>query len=519
MNYILKKFDYFVQALENPKISIVNYFLSFLFIIMLRNFAEVFSDDTEIFNIRFGHYSFAYIFFIMYLVPFFHIFTKESAEKIFKVILPCFTILLLVPFIDMLLTKGKGMDIAYMLPETHDHIFMRYLTYFGSFPGLGITPGIKIEVGIVVLASFFYILLKSKSYLKSILGALALYSSFFWLGASPFLLKWSLEFFGIKYEYSDNLLYNYYILLFFIFGMITFYIYDKKLFKAIMKDARYLRFLHFFLMFVLGVVVGSKYGNFSYDNISIFYYLYVPICIFFAGLYSIVINNIEDLDIDKISNPERPLVARSIDLVVYKRLGWLFLFVSLFYAASIGFQVFFFIFLCIGNYYLYSAKPYRLKRIPLFSKFMIAFTSLLFMMLGFIMVCYNLRFFPVEFIYFILLGLSLAINFIDLKDYEGDLANNIKTIPTMLGLQKAKYLISFFVFGGYASVYFLLNRFVNLPWDIFLPFLLFPILITWFIFRKPYKEKYVFSLYLISIIGFIAFIHYFFPTAGYEFLP
>ena len=92
---------------------------------------------------------------------------------------------------------------------------------------------------------------------------------------------------------------------------------------------------------------------------------------------------------------------------------------------------------------------------------------------------------------------TMAANFIDLKDYEGDKAGGIKTLPTLLGLKKAKL---------YIGVFFLLNylmimKFVK-EWYFVLIFAFIGLLQFYLINRNKYEEKYVMYLYIMTVLLF-----------------
>jgi len=132
----------------------------------------------------------------------------------------------------------------------------------------------------------------------------------------------------------------------------------------------------------------------------------------------------------------------------------IFLGLALFYAGVVNFPTFFIISLFIGNYFLYSAPPLRIKRIPFFSKLLISLNSLILIILGFFIITGSIINFPWEITIVFLIGATAVANFIDIKDYEGDKKVGVKTLPVILGIRKAKFLISLFFILTYLSVYF-----------------------------------------------------------------
>jgi|TARA_Y100000310_G_scaffold318132_1_gene371830 4-hydroxybenzoate polyprenyltransferase len=491
-----------VNYLENLKIPFIYFILTFFSLIVLRIFLEEFSDIDSI-GIKleiFLHLFLAFTALAILIIFLFYLLTKTNIIKVSKVVLPSFVIILLPPILDLILSKGKGYNMAYMIPDIYNNLILRYFTFFGDFPGIGVTPGIKIEIAIVLLASFIYFYLKNHDSIKSLFYTFLFYTLLFWLAATPFLIKIVLEFIGLSYKYSEQLLSNFFLLLILITGIPLAYLINKKNFKIIIKDIRPLRLTHFILMFILGIILGLNNSSFILNEINIFYFLFIPVSIIFAGIYSIITNNITDYEIDKISNKNRPLINSKINIKEYENLSWFFLFIALFYSAMVNFLTFFMILLCIGNYFLYSMFPLRLKRIPFFSKLIISLNSLILTMLGFVIITGSINEFPKTIIVFFLLGFTAVINFIDIKDYKGDKKAGIKTLPVILGLKKAKLIIGLFFVLTYLSVYFIVKELYIIP-------LLFVFGITQFylINKKDYNGKYVLLIYLLSLILLILY--------------
>jgi 4-hydroxybenzoate polyprenyltransferase len=151
------------------------------------------------------------------------------------------------------------------------------------------------------------------------------------------------------------------------------------------------------------------------------------------------------------------------------------------------------VFCLIGNYFLYSIPPLRFKRIPFFSKGIISLNCIAMMLAGYTFAGKELRTFPVNIILFVLIFFTACINFIDIKDYEGDKAEGIKTLPVLLGLKWSKRVIGFFFIIAYALFPYLIG-----PRSVFPVSILFGVAIFFAINAKQYKERIIFLLYLIS---------------------
>ena len=493
---IINKIKKTINRLESSDAPFIYFVLTFFFAITLRNFMEIFSDHPHLFLNMFYHYYVSYICLALALIILFYFATKEKIEKIARLVLPAFLITSIVPILDLILSLGKGYDITYMLPETHGNLWLRFFTFFGDFPGKGVTPGMRIEIGLILLGSFIYFFIKNCGVLKSLIFSFLTYSLIFAYGIVPFGVRALVSIFGAKFELTTLLLLKFYLLLLFVLGIWVFYLYKKKYFIEIIKDMRVLRILHYELMFLLGLVLAIKIDlSLSepwFNQYAIFNWFFLMAAILFACLFSIITNNLADYDIDKISNKQRPSVSKAVPVEHYKGLSWACLCLAIIYSLSVNYLSSFLILLFIGNYFLYSMPPLRLKRIPFFSKLLISLNSLVLLILGYYFVARNLNI-PVGIAVFFLVCLTAAINFIDLKDYEGDKGAGIKTIPTLLGLKKSKLIIGSFFLISYIAAYFLLKNI----------YLLAPLIILggvqfWLINRENYSEKPIFVVYLLS---------------------
>lgn len=520
-----------VNLLENSKTPLIYFIFSFLFITILRSFLEIFSSHARFDAIQFCHYSLFYISLALTFVLFFKLTVKIKIGKAFRVILPAFSVILLPPIIDLIICRGKGCIMTYLMPSFtySNNLLYRFFTLGGEYKAIGgITPGIKIELVLIIIVSFLYFFIKNKTVIKSLFFSFLIYSIIFIYLITPIWLNYFLKVFGKSFNYSSDVdLVNLYFLLIIFFSSVLFYLYNKNYFKAIIKDLRILRLLHFWLMLIFGIVIGNFYtdkiviipADFSTNIMEVEFNLYsfVPfpfitilIVILLAWLCSVITNNIEDKEIDEMSNPTRPLAVKAIPLDVYKKLATVVFIFILVSSLVIGFEVFFIILIFLGNYFFYSLPPFKLKRIPLFSKLIISFNSLILIILGYILgyvyingvdVSQVIRSFPNLMIFYVLIFYTIAINFIDIKDYEGDKKAGIKTLPVIVGLKNSKIIIGLFFLSAYIAAYFFFN-FSN--YFLFI-FVILGIIQYLLINRKNYSEKPIFIVYFITLLAVIFF--------------
>jgi 4-hydroxybenzoate polyprenyltransferase len=278
---------------------------------------------------------------------------------------------------------------------------------------------------------------------------------------------------------------------------------NPPFFKQLSLDLRLGRITHYFILFLFGFTL---YHNSINTLKTILLKEWIEVILFFmvlmyAALYAIATNNIEDIEIDKVSNKDRPLVQETIDPSLYMftaRLSLVFSFSLAFlidwvYLASVlGISI---------VYYVYSCKPFKFKRFVLVAKLLIGINSFIAAVCGFVIAGGKWNEFPVFWSIFILLPVSLMANFVDLKDTHGDRIAGIKTLPVLLGEELTKKMIGGFILLTYSMVLFYFEH-IYLKSIIILScsFHLF------LLFKKPYKEKYIFWLHNFLFLGLISLI-------------
>ncbi|MDD3487083.1 MAG: UbiA family prenyltransferase [Candidatus Moranbacteria bacterium] len=494
---MLDRVNRFFLKLENSDIPIFFYVVSFFFLTQLRNFFEQFSTGVPIRFDIFLHYTLFYVALAPALILFFHHFSRISIAKTAKVVLVFFVIIVLPPVIDLILTRGEGVWIGYL----NDKISLRNFFFGGLFFSNDVSPGIKIEIAVMLAASFLYFRSKKSSLSKGALLSFGVYSIIFVFSRIPFLLNLFLSLAGCDYVFLlyDKLLSNFFSIIALVLFLFVFRCANPAYFKAIVKDFRYKRYLFYALMVILGVAIaGSQRFVLSFGIVlDIILYL---ISLIFASLFSIVTNDITDIDIDRISNKNRPLVTGAIDQYNYEIIAWISLALSLSLSMLAGgFSGFFFIVLFIGVYFLYSMPPFRFKRATFFSKIAISLNSFVLVLSGYHLLTGTLKNFPSGIWPFFLIGITAAANFIDLKDYAGDKKAGIKTLPVVFGERKAKLLISIFFIFAYLMPLWLLND--QIKGKLVSSALLLLAAVQFFLInRKKYSERPVMIVILISVL-------------------
>jgi 4-hydroxybenzoate polyprenyltransferase len=495
-----------VDSLEDPRRPFSYYLFLFLSAVTLRNFLEIFSDRAQVsfclfspqddlyfaqgysIALTFLHYLVFWValFLLAALIIFF--FTRAQLLKILKSVLSFSFLLILTPLVDLLTSGGQGQEISYAHPQSLLELF--------PLPPMA-TPGMLLTFFLALALAFSYCRVKTKNTLKSLGAVLTLYLSCVLLSALPTLVGASHPVFIIR------------ALLAAIFGevlLISYYL-NPGYSRALLVDTRWMRLLHHYAMFLLGLLISGQ-GFWRVIQTEKSAFLLTSIAISLAWLAAVIFNNLEDCEIDRVSNSHRPLTSGAIPREDYRRIGLAIFSSALIFGLGVNFITCFFILLLMGNSLLYSLPPLRLKRVPIFSKLFIALDSLVLVMLGFIFSGRELLSFPRGLVWYFLVLVTLSANFIDLKDYAGDQKAGIKTLPVLLGLPRAKLLLGGFLLLTYS---FLGLALVDLR--ITLGGLALGVAQFFLVNKKEYRELWVFALHLAGIILLFIYLALFYAQA------
>jgi len=343
-----------------------------------------------------------------------------------------FPIILIPPVIDgIILGRREGYYYA-----TVENFFGNLFSL--SFLKGDATFGISIEILIGLIGVAVYTYFKTKHFAKAIITFLLL-DFFLVLISTPDL------FFGkFRGDYTyDHFLPLYYFLPFLFFILGSLFIYQKNKFLAILKNARMVRSLSF----ACAVLLGGMSRSFHTQELD-WLNLMLGVCVtFFVWQVSVIVNDIYDLPIDRVSNQSRPLVQGILTVDEYQFLAKILSFFALSCAVVINVQVFIITIVALIFAHIYSQPPIRLRK-DLFGNVLIGLSLFLSYLIG-IYAASKMNTLTAD------LGILALIIFIfgtvismakDIKDIEADKKQNIKNIFTMYGKEKGKWVTLVFIF-------------------------------------------------------------------------
>jgi len=410
--------------------------------------------------------------------------------NILKFVLWGFWSIIFWPIIDKIILGDKFHLSFYLYGGVKD-ILVDFFTFFGEIKPVGILYGTRIETIFIIIIVGLYIYYKTKSFSRVAIGVVGVYTIFYLSVALPSILVFlatvfggdhlmnitsldvvkffntPLQVFGLKergftvtFFYKISLWYN------LIFVVLLFwwqYLVDKNIFRGLFRNIRWPQMIFNWGLFVFGLAVAGYYfpENISFNLWSVLVLINLFLSILFSWLFAVVINDIEDLEVDKISNQNRPLVLGILNRETYLNYGLVFLFLSLLLAITVNSKVFLLIFLWNLLTVVYSKYPFKLKRIPWVAGVISSFNSLLLFLIGYILISpeQSLQLFPWRLVLFLFGSYALILPIKDLKDIESDKQNEVWTVANLFGEKRARiyfgiiiflvYIFSVFVLGNY----------------------------------------------------------------------
>ncbi len=538
---IKKKIGNIIEKIENQKNKFETWFFGFLGIVLLRMFIEIFLNNIPTKN------GCSYLFFLvndfllimtiyLFILIFLIIFTKDNFKKLNNILFYGAWLVLLPPIIDRLVFKESLYKNFYIF-DSLIGLIKRFFLFYGDGLSWGITIGGRIFIFLSIILLSGYYFYKKNKILKTFFLAVFLYSLFFIFNSLPTLITFILEFFrtGTILEVSRTTVVGYFMSPFSVFGIennelalflvkkmsliyyvllfisvnFLYFLINKKKYLSLIKNIRPVQVVYNWGLLFLGLSFGflSFPENFQLNFFTVLSILVLVIVVFCSWVSSVLINDLSDLAIDKISNTERPLIKKEITAEEYKKINIilvLFLIIGAFLIKPL------FVVFVVLYYFLtwfYSCKPFRFKRIFLLSNTLIAFSSLLFLLMGFIVFSgeKTLSIFPWKIYWFLFWAYFLITPLKDLKDFEGDKKNKSYTLPVLVGKKNTRLIIASFLFSFYLASVYILNK-----QELFLSALIFGVINFLIVNNNKISEKiinywvlgsvFIYGLWIVKVV-------------------
>jgi hypothetical protein len=197
-------FEKVVDHIEGSPTPLVRYFYLFGAILAVRLSLEFFSSHRLFSLADVIHIGLWFAFIVLAFMLQLHLFSKVPIQKVAKLVVVCFTIALTAPIIDLIFTGGKGAKMNYLAVNNWMDFLNAYLTMGGASLSRGATLGIRIEIVLLVIASFNYVRTKTRSIVWALLGAWSIYTVLVFSGVIPKLLALLKDSLHLEYGANDQ---------------------------------------------------------------------------------------------------------------------------------------------------------------------------------------------------------------------------------------------------------------------------------------------------------------------------
>jgi len=475
----------------------------FLAMIILRGFIEQFIAKSLPLTpqeslVEFIHNFYFFVLVIILIWLYLSLILKINPARLAYIMIWAAFLMLLPPFIDMARSGGEIFWSFYLLSSLHD-LWKQFITIFGNLPSGIVYFGTKITFLIVIFSCCGLIYIETRNWIKMFASALAVYVILFFMGSFPTFFVYAYDFllgikkvsdiksfeitqfFGspqkilgletlsFKYAFAYKLELFYFPLLVFLL-LIIFFLSSRKKFFSIAGNLRYPQLIYHAGLFFLGIGLGfiNFRQNFEVNVFSLVVIFDLLISVWLAWIASVAANDIYDLEIDKISNPNRPLPKGIFNHFEYIQFGIICFLLSLLGGITVGFNFFFLLLVYQIIAWFYSAHPFRLKKFPLIGTFVSSLALLMILFLGYILMSDDQTIHTLSWriILLLLITYTISIPIKDLKDMEGDKKYGIWTIPAILGEKNGRLAVAISHFCSYILSVFFLNELRLFFWAI-----------------------------------------------------
>lgn len=499
MKYLTSFLHSFFVTLEKTRYSLALWAITFFALIVFRLVIDLSLERfpaltfTQFF-FQWAHLFLFFLFSYLILLPLIMNLGKSKLEEAASVLLFGFLIILFPPIIDKIIF-GDSFYWSFYIFDSLANMPSRFFTFFGEKPHLGITYGVRAEVALVLMGSFLYGLIKTGKLLRTTLITFATYTALFILGTLPSWLTYiilgpSKNLLEIRdthiaelflspevilgrevLDLRSALSYKMSLLLFLlIFGCVflLWYWVKRKECLAFLKNVRWPQVFYHNGLLLLGMLLALFYTEVSIPSnfFSLVALLVLMLAVTFSWLASVLWNDLFDQKIDTHTNAFRPLITGVLTASQYHTYALTLFFFSIFGALLVSFQAALILVAYQALAILYSLPPFRLKRFLGIATLIAGFAGILVLFVGYTTLTpgHTLVGLPVNITLYLLIIYTVMIPLKDFKDVSGDKADKVYTLPVVLGIPRAKIVMSVVVFLVFTSSIFVLHAPALLLW-------------------------------------------------------
>lgn len=193
--------------------------------------------------------------------------------------------------------------------------------------------------------------------------------------------------------------------------------------------------MNFLITLVTGFISVLIAENGELNHATLYFGVITGVSAALIGAGGNIINDILDVEIDRINRPDRPLPSGKVTVTTATRLYIFSKMFGIFFASMAGIIP---ALIAAGSSFIIFFYSYFLKNVPLIGNATVSFfTGLVFVFGASTVNNYSNALFPFIF--------AFMINFIrevvkDVEDIEGDLAERVRTFPVIFGVEPSRKL-------------------------------------------------------------------------------
>lgn len=433
---ILLLLEQIIENIENLKIKPLFLILAFSISISLREMLEQWFFEESFSIYQFMHHFYFYSILLSGILVISFV-GRIEILKVTKIVSCGLFLIVLPPLIDRFVF-GRTIPYEYILPKNLLEQFSS-LFFFTNKAG----KGILIELGAILILAAVYTWIKSRSLLRAVLTCLGLYI-LMGLAATPRIFLPIPDLSDPVLFHSRHLIYFFFLFLCtLMLGTLFLYRTHPRFPHAVLKEILSFRTLHAIFIVNVGIHFNPllKFQSFP----DILYIFTASILMALLWLNAVLINNVYDLEIDRITNKDRPLVRNEVSPNMYLGLCAVLSVLVPLTSLILGVLPSIIALLSILSALAYSVPPLRLRR-KIFSTVFIGWGSFLAFLYGFF--CHaDLNDLSIPKNIWQIGALIFAVFSIgplttDLKDYEGDRAQGVQSVFSVYGLEKGLKIVA-----------------------------------------------------------------------------
>mgnify|MGYP005845467135 CR=1 FL=1 len=462
-----------IQPIESIELGVRQALAAFLAVVFARYFLEALLEGQGVLalhlDLRYGLTDFLHVMVswgVLFILTTLGIAlgTGRDLPRINRMVLVCFPVIWLPPLWDFIF--GSSAEIVYQ----HDfsEFTSSFIGLFNPFVPVGyVTPGVRVEVACAVGFVFFYTVLSGRglsSWLRGLFTGAWVYCMVFLLGFLPAI--WSVvldsdhqsllgaSVLGVN-NASAALLWYFPLLL--SAGPVWLRYSSPSSCQALRSSVRPSRLLIYLIISGLAFLSAGQIGLLEYDWLNVYdlsLILLMNMALALAFIAMTMLNDLHDREIDQISNADRPLVTGKVTAAEFCTLAWICGVVSLALAVVVDEVAIYPLAITIAIGYLYSAPPFRLRRFVGVAHLCLAGIAGGVYLFGASPVLGTMTFQQIDRgqLLSLMVLFFVGAHFKDIKDIAGDRRCGVVTLPTLLGAQRAYWLIGGLVVVGVAML-------------------------------------------------------------------